>query len=338
MQDDLWGGSSPHDHIFLGPHHARNERRTQVVIGLTLAMMIGEIVGGTVFHSLALLADGWHMATHAGALGIAALAYRYARNHASDPRFCFGTGKIGDLAAFASALILGIVAALIAWESARRLASPVGINFREATWVAALGLVVNLASAWLLQDAPVPGHEHADDAGHGHAHEHPPDHDHDHSRDHKHEPETAGKKVHHADHNLRAAYVHVLTDAITSVLAIAGLLAGALFGWIWMDAVMALVGALVIARWSVGLMRDTGAVLLDATVDPQVVGRLRKVLERDGARICDLHVWRIGPGHFAAAVSIIAVAPRPLREYHERLLRIPGLSHVTVEASASGPA
>jgi cation diffusion facilitator family transporter len=210
-----------HDHAFLGHAHARNEGRTRLVILITLAMMVAEIAGGILYGSMALLADGLHMATHAGALAIAAGAYAYARRHQHDPRFTFGTGKVGDLAAFGSAVSLALVALFIGWESAERLAAPVSIDFREAIAIASLGLAVNLVSAVLL---------------HGGGHDH--DHDHGHRHDH------------HHDHNLRAAYLHVLADALTSVLAIAGLLAGSLYRWVWMDPAVGLLGAIVIARWS----------------------------------------------------------------------------------------
>ncbi|MBI3703657.1 MAG: CDF family Co(II)/Ni(II) efflux transporter DmeF, partial [Rhizobiales bacterium] len=224
-----------HPHVFLGAKHERHERRIWFVVVLTAIMMVAEIVGGTIFGSMAVVADGWHMSTHAGALAIAALAYRFARHHARDPRFTFGTGKVGELAAFTSALILAMIALAIGYEAAMRLVAPVPIDFEPATWLAVVGLAVNLASAWLLFD---------EDHQHAHAH-----HDHDHDDDHEH-----GHHHHHAhDSNLRAAYVHVLADAMTSVLAIVALLAGWFYGWVWMDPAMALVGVCVILSWSVGL-------------------------------------------------------------------------------------
>lgn len=293
-----------HAHDFLGHDHERNARRTWTVVGLTSAMMVVEIVAGWWTGSMALLADGWHMATHAGALSIAGLAYWFARRHAGNRRFSFGTGKVGDLAGFSSALILMIVAVGIGIESVVRLASPVQIAFNEAITVAAIGLVVNLLSAWLL--------------GHGHDHHHDGHHDHDH--DHA-----------HADHNLRSAYLHVLADALTSVLAIVALLLGRTLGWVWMDPLMGIVGAIVIARWSVGLMRDTGAVLLDASAPTSLEHAIRERLESDGDAIADLHLWRVGPGHHAAIISLVTHHPRPLVDYRQRLRDLDSLNHVSIE-------
>ncbi len=302
-----------HAHVFLGAKHDRHERRTWFVVGLTAVMMVAEIVGGTMFGSMAVVADGWHMATHAGALAIAAMAYRFARRHARDPRFTFGTGKVGELAAFTSAVILALIALAIGYEAIIRLRAPVPIDFAPATWLAVIGLIVNLASAWLLSEQ---GHHH------GHAHDHHRDHDHDH-----------GAHAHHGHHdtNLRAAYVHVLADALTSVLAIAGLLAGRYFGWIWMDPLMALVGVAVILSWSVGLLRAAGAVLLDMVPDRHLAGTVRKRLEVNGDRVSDLHLWRLGPGHAGLIASIVSDQPQPPAAYKQRLEGIEGLSHVTVE-------
>jgi cation diffusion facilitator family transporter len=301
-----------HDHVFLGDDHTRNERRTRLVIGLTAAMMVAEIAAGAIFGSMALTADGWHMATHAAALAIAALAYGYARRHARDPRFAFGTGKLGDLAGFTSAVVLALVALLILWESLVRLTQPVPIRFGEAIAVAALGLLVNLVSAGLLHDGG--GHHH-----HHHGHGHVPGHDRDHHQHHR------------RDHNLRAAYLHVLADALTSVLAIVALLAGRFFGWNWMDPLMGVVGAPVIARWSWSLMRDSGRVLLDTVPDPHLAETMRDRLEQDGDRVADLHLWRVGPGHNAAVVSLVSDHPAPPDHYKGRLAGLPHLSHVTVE-------
>lgn len=298
-----------HEHFFLGADHSRNERKTWTVIVLCGAMMVAEIGGGALFGSMALIADGLHMSTHAGALLIAALAYTYARRHAYDKRFSFGTGKLGDLAAFTSAIVLAMIALLIAWESVERLLHPVSIAFNEAIPVAVLGLGVNLASAWLLRDE----HDHHGHDHHGHAHDH--DHDHD----------------HHRDLNLRAAYVHVLADAAVSILAIVGLVAGREFGLVWMDPVMGIVGACVIANWSWGLVRAAGATLLDLLPDEALAGKMLERLERGDDRVADLHLWRVGPGHCAAVVSIVSDTPEPLVAYKARLADLPGLSHVTIE-------
>ena len=302
------------EHGFLGEAHGRNEARTRWVIALTLATMAAEIWAGTVFGSMALVADGWHMATHAGALTITAAAYAFARRHAGDRRFSFGTGKVGDLAAFTSAIVLGLVALAIGWESLERLLSPRPISYDEAILVAVVGLLVNLASAALLHEGH--GHAHGHDYAHGdHGHHH--DQGHDHGR----------------DLNLRSAYMHVLADALTSVLAIAGLLAGRQFGWSWVDPAVGVLGAVVIARWSVGLVRQAGAVLLDMVPDPGLAGVIRDRLEGDGARVVDLHLWRLGPGHMAVLVHLEAGEPLPAEAYKRRLEGLPCLSHVTVEVA-----
>jgi cation diffusion facilitator family transporter len=313
-----------HEHLFLGADHARNERKTWAVIALCGAMMTVEIVGGALFGSMALIADGLHMSTHAGALLIAALAYTYARRHARDERFAFGTGKLGDLAAFTSAIILAMIALLIGWESIGRLLRPVPIAFDEAIPVAILGLCVNVASAWLLRDAH--DHDHADRVHGRHddgGHEHHEDHHDDPAIDHGHR--------HHRDLNLRAAYVHVLADAAVSVLAIIGLLAGRQLGWVWMDPVMGIVGACVIANWSWGLIRAAAAILLDLRRDAALATGVLERLEQNGDRVTDLHLWQIGPGHAAAVVSIVSDRPEPPAGYKARLADLAGLSHVTIE-------
>ena len=296
-----------HDHVFLGDNHARNERRTWFVIALTATMMVAEIAAGTVFGSMALVADGWHMSTHAAAMLIAALAYLYARKNARNPRFTFGTGKFGDLAAFASAVVLALIALLIGWESFLRLANPVPISFPQAIAVAVVGLAVNLVCAWLLRADPSHhGHHHRDGHDEHHAHGH--------------------------DNNLRAAYLHVLADALTSVLAIAALLAGSVYGWLWLDPAMGIVGAVVIARWSWGLVRDAGAVLLDyVPSDEDLPEEIRSVIEIEGDLITDLHVWQLGPGHHGAIVSLVSEHPKAPSSYREKLSHIHDLSHVTVE-------
>ena len=304
-----------HDHAFLGQNHERNERRTWFVIALTSVMMVVEIAAGTIYGSMALVADGWHMSTHAAAMLIAALAYLYARRNAKNPRFTFGTGKVGDLAAFASAIVLALVALLIGWESVVRLANPIPISFPQAIFVAVIGLIVNLVSAWLLRD----DHDHH----HGHSHHHDHSHDHDHRAEH-----------HGRDQNLRAAYLHVLADALTSVLAIIALIAGSIYGWIWLDPLMGIVGSLVIARWSWGLMRDTGSTMLDyrQAGDP-VSAKIRSIIEEAGDKISDLHVWQLGPGHHAAIVAVITESDTAPAVYRERLAETVGLSHITVEVN-----
>jgi cation diffusion facilitator family transporter len=294
-----------HTHRFLGEHHERHERRTWFVVALTVAMMVAEIVGGTVYGSLALVADGWHMATHAAALGIAGFAYLFARRHGANSRFTLGTGKFGDLAAFSSAIILGMIALFIAYESVLRLAEPVPIHFRQAIPIAVLGLLVNLVSAWLLRDQ----HDHGD---HGQA------------------------SHHQQDHNLRAAYVHVLADAFTSVLAIGALTLALLFGWLWIDPAVGLVGAGVILSWTYGLMRSAGAVLLDTLPEGRLPTLIRERIEIGGDELSDLHLWRVGPGHTAVILSVVSATPRPPAAYKDRLRGIEGLSHVTVEVQARG--
>lgn len=410
----------PHDHVFLGKDHDTAERRTWAVIILCSVMMIAEIVGGVLFGSLALIADGLHMSTHAGALLLAALAYTYARRYASDRSFTFGTGKFGDLAGYSSAIVLAMIALLIGYEAISRLLNPIPISFNEAIPIAVLGLAVNVASAWLLSG----GHHH------GHSHSHAHDHDHaeparriglglrilqievfeDHvpprfrvsadsdvlleaadvtietvrpdgsrqlftfqdrgayleSRDEIPEPHAFLAKVrlvqegqsherelafeehgheaahgaHHRDNNMRAAVIHVLADAAVSVLVIVGLVLARTFGWLWMDPLAGLIGALVIANWSFGLLRDTGAILLDRTPDPRMTERVRNIIESDGDRVTDLHLWRLGPGHLGAIVSVATTGTREAAHYRQRLANFADLSHVTVEVqhshSASG--
>jgi cation diffusion facilitator family transporter len=294
-----------HDHVFLGRRHDENARRTLWVVALTAVMMVAEIAAGLVFNSMALLADGFHMATHAGALGIAAVAYAYAKRHAHGRRYSFGTGKVGDLAGFASALVLGIVALGIAFESATRLFDPRPVAFAEATIIAMIGLGVNVASALLLGHGHDHGHEHSHGDGHGHDHHH-----------------------HETDNNLRSAYLHVVADALTSVLAIAALLGGRYLGWVWLDPLMGIVGSIVIAVWAWSLMRDTGAVLLDAT-DAALETEIRTLVEGPGdARITDLHVWRVGPGAHSAIISVVGTTRETICA---RVQSIHAIEHLTVE-------
>jgi cation diffusion facilitator family transporter len=291
-----------HNHVFLGTHHRRNERRTRIVIALCGAMMVAEIGGGILFRSMALVADGLHMSTHAAALLIAATAYAFARRRANDGRFTFGTGKFGDLAGFTSAIVLAMIALLIAWESVGRFINPLPIAFNEAIPIAALGLGVNLLSAWLLRD----------------------EHDHDHQK--------YGHEHHHSrDLNLRAAYVHVLADAAVSILAVVGLVIAREVGWLWIDAVMGIIGAAVISNWALGLIRDAGSVLLDIRPDAELVRSVRECLERGSDRVADLHLWRVGPGHNAVVATIVSHEPQAPNFYKGRLANFPGLSHVTIE-------
>jgi cation diffusion facilitator family transporter len=395
-----------HSHLFLGAGHERNERRTWIVIGLCGVMMLVEIAGGLLFGSIALVADGLHMSTHAGALLLAALAYSFSRRYAHDPRFSFGTGKLGDLAGFTSAIVLAMIALLIGYEAVNRFLDPVPIAFGQAIPIAVLGLAVNVASAWLLGG----GHDH----GHGHHHGHGGHGDHAH--DEIHHIETAGGVVelsifedgvpprfrlraeeqgsfagavsietirpdgsrqpftmvnvgaylesvdeipephafvaqlrigreehsvvfdehdhgdaHHRDNNMRAAIVHVLADAAVSVLVITGLVLARLFGWLWMDPLAGLVGAFVIASWSFGLVRDTGAILLDMNPDRRLSELIRHTVEAQGDEVSDLHLWRLGPGHLGAIVGVATRQRREVDFYRSKLERLPALSHLTIE-------
>jgi cation diffusion facilitator family transporter len=294
-----------HHHAFGTERRSSGEVRTWWVIGLTTLVMVVEIAAGVVFGSMALLADGWHMGTHAAALGVTVFAYGYARRHAHDRRFSFGTGKVGALGGFASAVGLAVVAVLVFGESLGRLARPVAIRFDEAIAVAVVGLLVNLGCAFLLRE----DHE-ATHAGH-----------HAEGNDHR-----------HHDHNLRAAYLHVLADALTSLLAIAALTTGKYLGWTWMDPLMGVVGAVVIARWSFGLLRDTSRVLLDAEVGEDRRAAIQAAIEEDADnRITDLHLWRVGPRHLAAIVALVTHRPRPPEHYKHLLQDHDDLVHVTVE-------
>jgi len=306
--DHAWN----HDHVYLGAGHARAESRTRLVIYLTAVFMAVEIVTGIVFGSMALLADGVHMGTHVGALGLAAWAYWMARRHAANRRFSFGSGKFGDLAGFASALILGIISLGIAFESATRLYAPVPIQYGEALLIAVIGLFVNIISAFVLQEDDDDAHSEA--AGHSHGHSH---------------------GQHHHDYNLKAAYVHVLADAATSVLAIIALAAGAWFGLSALDPIVGLLGAFVIASWSLQLMRQAGLVLLDVEDDPSLSNAIRHTLEDDlKARVADMHLWRLGPGHRGLIVSLVSPVPCSADDIKAELRRRhSGLSHVTVEVA-----
>ena len=299
-----------HEHDYLRVHH-EGESRTQIVFWLTAVMMLAEIIAGTIFNSVALLADGWHMGTHAAAFAIALFAYRYARQHARSARFSFGTGKVSVLGGFTSAVVLAVVAVLMAIEAMGRLITPQAIQFNEAITVAVIGLGVNLVSAWLLGD-------------HDHHHEHH-DHEHHHHDHHDHEH-------HHHDHNLRAAYLHVIADALTSVLAIVALLAGKYWGWNWLDPLMGLVGAVLITRWAYGLVHETSTILLDEALDENATQAIRRVLENDADnRVADLHTWKVGAQDYALVVSLVTHTPRPPQYYRQLLAGFPQLSHITVE-------
>ena len=393
-----------HQHVFLGEGHAQSERKTWTVIWLCGAMMCAEIVGGLLFGSIALVADGLHMSTHAGALLLAALAYTYARRHAENTSFTFGTGKFGDLAGFTSAIVLAMIAILIGYESVTRMLAPVQIHFAEAIPIACVGLAVNVASAWLLSSG---GHHH----GHSHGTEDDPGHDEAHLvktaagmlilevfedgvpprfrlraasgprpaettrittlrpggaaqefslvargdflesvaeipephaftaqinigaeiytsvfEEHAHGHAATGR-----DNNMRAAIIHVIADAAVSVLVIVGLLLARAFGWLWMDPLAGIIGACVIASWSYGLIRDTGAILLDRIPDPRLARALRQTIESDGSTLTDLHLWRLGPGHLGAIVSVCPKEPRTADYYRAKLAHYGSLSHVTIE-------
>jgi cation diffusion facilitator family transporter len=402
-----------HNHVFLAPSHEANERRAWAVIALCGAMMVGEIVGGLLFGSIALVADGLHMSTHAGALLLAALAYTYSRKHAHDPRFTFGTGKFGDLAGFSSAIVLAMIALLIGYEAVIRFLHPVPIRFDEAIPIAGLGLAVNVASAWLLSAG---GHHHHHHHHHGHGPGHGDGHDHDHAEEAQ-EVSTASGVVqvsvfedgvpprfrvqsadgvrldpnavsietirtdgarqmfrfveqgdfvesveeipephaftarlsisgeehalvfaehehgahHHRDNNMRSAVIHVMADATVSVLVIVGLVLARWLGWVWMDPLAGVIGALVIASWSYGLIRDTGAILLDMNPDRRLTDQIRQTVEASGDTVADLHLWRLGPGHLGAILSVAGSGERDEAHYRAKLARFSSLSHITIE-------
>lgn len=291
-----------HKHDF-SAGNARGERRTLYVLVLTAVTMVVEVVAGTVFGSMALLADGWHMGTHVAAFMITIFAYRYARKNATNPAYSFGTGKVSVLGGFASAIALAVVALMMLVESMQRIIDPHMIQFNDAIAVASLGLVINLVSALLLKDE--------------HHHQH--DHDHDH---------------HDHDHNLRAAYMHVLADALTSVLAIVALLSGKYFGWNWLDPLMGIVGAVIITRWSYGLLKQTGPILLDGSIDLRYQSEVCKTLEQDGDnRVSDIHIWKVGANHYAAIISLVTHFPKAPEYYKQLLLDFDRLSHVTIEVN-----
>lgn len=291
-----------HSHRFETGHERGAERRTKLVAILTVGMMVAEIAAGTITNSMALLADGFHMSTHAGALGIAAFAYGYARRHADDRRYTFGTGKVGELAAFTSTIILGMVALIMVYESGIRLFTPQTIAFDQALLVAVLGLIVNIASAFILSS---------------------PDHGHDHDHHHSHG---------HHDHNLSAAYTHVIADALTSVLAIAALLFGKFLGWWWLDPVMGFVGAAIIAKWGWNLLLRSSSVLLDMSGSDELEAEVRNAIEQEADnRLADLHLWKIGPNHWAIILSVVSSKPQEPDHYKRLLAGVHELSHISVE-------
>jgi cation diffusion facilitator family transporter len=312
MTDTHDHGLWTHDHHFLGHGHERAESRAKLAAGVTAAFMAIEIAAGFIFGSMALLADGVHMATHVGALGLAAGAYWLARRYSASARFTFGSGKFGDLAAFASAVVLGVISLAVAAESIERLLTPTAVDYRDALFIAGVGFIVNIICAFILGG----GHEHGHDHGHTHGH----------ADGHAHGGE---------DHNMRAAYVHVLADAATSVLAILALAGGLIWGLRWLDPVVGLIGAGVIASWAYGLVRDSGLVLLDATADPKLEGDIRELVEREmGARVADLHLWRLGPGHHGLIVSLVSPDEISAEGVKGKLReRYPELSHVTIEVA-----
>ena len=296
-----------HEHNFFSINE-KGERRTKYVLILTAVTMVAEIVAGTVFGSMALLADGWHMGTHVAAFLITIYAYRFARKHQNNPDYAFGTGKVGVLGGFTSAIALAIVALLMLVESVHRIIEPTEIQFNAAIGVAVLGLLVNVASAFILKDH----HDHS----HGHSHSH----DHEHSHEH--------------DHNLHAAYMHVLADALTSLLAIVALLAGKYFGLNWLDPIMGVVGAIIITRWAYGLIKQTSPILLDASIEQSYKSAITKKIEMDSdSRIVDLHIWKVSAHHYAIIISIVSQHPKEVEEYKRILAEFEKLSHITIEVN-----
>lgn len=322
--DDLNLTPWQHEHSFGQDRRKPGEWRTFVVVLLTAATMVLEITAGIVYGSMALLADGLHMASHATALAISLFAYVYARRNAHNDSFCFGTGKVNSLAGFTGAVLLALFALMMAWESFHRILEPVPIAFNQALVVAVLGLAVNGLSVVILG-----GHSHQD-------HEH--DHGHEHDHNHAHEASDSPGAHHHDgwehDHNLRSAYLHVLADALTSLLAITALLAGKYLGLNWLDPVMGIVGAILVARWSIGLLVSTSAVLLDRRASTDVEDTIRRSIERSGSdRVADLHVWAAGPGIYCAIVSVVSESPQSPEHYKSLLPDVAGLQHVTIEVN-----
>jgi len=289
-----------HQHQFQ-QHNPIGERRTYYVLALTIITMLVEIVAGSVYGSMALLADGWHMGTHAMAFIITIFAYHYARKHAQKNTFTFGSGKANVLGGFASAILLGLVALIMMAESFHRLLSPQQIQFNEAIMVAVIGLTVNIVSVFLLHD----NHHH-----HGHDHEH------------------------HHDHNLKAAYLHVLADALTSLLAIVALFAGKYWGWNWVDALMGIIGSIIIIRWASTLIKQTSPILLDANIDKKYQNEIIQTIESvDDNRVCDIHIWKVSANHYAMILSLVTHHPKSTCDYKQLLTEFDKIKHLTIEVN-----
>jgi cation diffusion facilitator family transporter len=314
-----------HKHSF-SSINTSGERNTRYVLYLTLITMIAEIVAGTVYGSMALLADGWHMGTHAAAFMITLFAYYYARKYADDPKYAFGTGKVSVLGGFTSAIALGLVALLMVVESVSRLLNPEHIQFNEAIFVALIGLSVNLVSVFLLKDHHSHDHHHA----HSHTHHHHDEHEHEHEHEHSHEGDNSGTQTH--DHNLRAAYFHVLADALTSLLAIGALLFGKYLGLNWLDPVMGIVGALIITSWAWGLVKQTGPILLDASINEQYIAKIVAAVEEEpDHQVCDIHVWPVSADNHAGMISIVSHEPKDVDYFKTKLSAFTRIDHLTVE-------
>ncbi|MDR8523698.1 CDF family Co(II)/Ni(II) efflux transporter DmeF [Shewanella fidelis] len=305
--------------------NSAGERNTAYVLLLTVVTMVAEIVAGTIYGSMALLADGWHMGTHAAAFLITLFAYRYARKNANSDKFSYGTGKVTVLGGYTSAIALGLVALIMLVESATRILNPQEIFFNQAILVAFIGLTVNVVSVFLLKDHH--GHSHGHSHSHGHAHNHSHDHAHSHSHSHTHE------HAHSHDHNLRAAYFHVLADALTSLLAIIALLMGKYYGLNWLDPLMGIVGGIIISRWAWGLLKQTGPVLLDASIEQEYIEQIVTVLEDEGAKVADAHIWKVSADHFAASFVVGSTTGQNAGYYKAKIAHFERLSHVTLEVN-----
>ena len=317
-----------HQHNF-SSHNSQGEKRTFYVLLLTVVTMIVEIIAGTIYGSMALLADGWHMGTHAAAFGITLFAYRYAKKHAESERFSFGAGKVSVLGGYTSAIALGIVALLMLVESVHRLFNPQVIQFNEAIIVACIGLTVNVVSMFLLGDHH---HDHGHEHGHNHSKNHDHSHSHDHDSDHSHK-----HGEHHHDHNLRAAYMHVLADTLTSLLAIVALLFGKFYGWNWLDAAMGMIGALVIAKWTMNLMKQTSPILLDENIGDDYRQSITEALA-SYAIVTDLHMWKVSGHHYSAAITLESNSDKTISEYKQMLAKFDKINHLTLEVHSNGHA